>query len=524
MLARQKSFDDNYLDHEVYTRTASFMIRKKDEEDDEEEDEDDEERSSKVHKFSPPSDCKEKTRDRREVENKQSNINKSSSKEKVEDTTTDSSSKQPKGVPVTRLESFTEEREAPPTPETSPRSTSATNRLTQHNTPQDMPVKRTPPRRNKSHSPVPSPRMKDLHAPHSPPKPLENTSTSTSANTPPSSVRLAKDTPIPNCSVKTEDEEPSTRRRKLLQANETDTSGPLSRVSSTVESPQPEKKEYTSGRRFTVPINFQRQPSLDDMCIVKTEAPLVKRIFGRPLDLIKNPFPSFSAFKRNLNKDKPVLSVDSEKLYELLDALSWSFSFQMEKMRKLTLQLLRDESFRDRVVLQHVLQQDYNVSIGDYEADNILQYAALFVGNDRVRNEVNEPVGNEVNESVGMDESATPFEDQPFSLILPHDISKSKWRGHIDKLAICKHREAANLAAANIAASGPSNYWTRKVSKAELKEFREAVKKRRPKREGVDVSVYKQNPSHKVVPLVEHSPSNIKATYESFNGRVYALE
>ena len=136
---------------------------------------------------------------------------------------------------------------------------------------------------------------------------------------------------------------------------------------------------------------------------------------------------------------------------------------------------------------------DCNLSIGSYEADNLLQYANLY------RNHYD-------NNVIPFDDGAcSPFHnenaDLPFSLLLPHHISKSKWCKSLDKFAVRQCREASNFEAANMssvvmnrsAAVIIPTLTDIGISKQCIKEFKNEVKKHRPLRKnGSAVSVFKQ--------------------------------
>ena len=266
----------------------------------------------------------------------------------------------------------------------------------------------------------------------------------------------------------------------------------------------------------------QRRPSQDDTCIVKTtRSTLVKRMFNirKPLNDIKNSFPTFNVFKNNVQNKKSRLlqkhMIDSELLYELLENLHWSLSFQPDQRKELAMKLLSGEkSSFDRAALQQMLRDQCNVSIGNYEADNLLQYAALYLNQDT----------DTVQPFNGTEELYSPYfnekADLPFNLLLPHHISKKKWCNALDRFAIRQLREASNLEAANMTSVRMGSDYSRQnvhqgvkipslpsnITKQDIKEFREDVKKYRPERKNgiaVEISVYRKPKDSQVLPLNE---------------------
>ena len=109
---------------------------------------------------------------------------------------------------------------------------------------------------------------------------------------------------------------------------------------------------------------LRKRPSQDDICIVKTaRTSLMTRMFSirNPVGEIKHSFPSFNVFKNNVkNKKKDLYKkymIDSEILYDLLDNLHWSLSFQPDERKELTRKLLSGQkSTFDRNALQKKLR------------------------------------------------------------------------------------------------------------------------------------------------------------------------
>ena len=263
-----------------------------------------------------------------------------------------------------------------------------------------------------------------------------------------------------------------------------------------------------------------RQGSRDDSCIVKVEKMSLLQQIQKPIHVVKNSFPSFNVFKNNLKKRKKEILhdnlIDSILLYELLDNLSWSFSFLPEKRKELTKALLLDkDGAYDRFVLQKIMQEEYNVSIGEYEAENIVRYVSLYSKYfDRTT-----PLfinGDEDNIRSGL--ARHTIEGLPFSLLLPHDKTMEKWCDCVDRLAIRAMNLLTNLEASNmlnitggtvsaldcdVTQKETTNKY-RRITRREIDDFRVTVIKHRPKRKGgatVDISVYKPQSPSKVVPM-----------------------
>lgn len=311
--------------------------------------------------------------------------------------------------------------------------------------------------------------------------------------------------------------------------------------------------------------SLQRQPSQDDMVIVKCDHPnFIHKVLNiHPINAIKEVFPSFNVFKSNVEKRKSDLfekhMIDSEVLYELLDRLSWSFSFQQERRKLLTQRFLRaDGKSYTRDVIQSIIQEDFNISIGDYECDTLLRYAAMYVDHFHESNSVrlfDDAEKDKVErEGYGQQDYYYEKNDLPFSLLLPHNVKKSKWLNCIDRLAIRQLNEATNREAANMTrmagiknhknnrvsvlssrkismmVSGDSPGSSRRISKLEIREYRAMVKKRRPKRKlfnhggfQLDVSVFKATPASAPKTRQERITSFAGATYTSFSGRVFGV-
>jgi hypothetical protein len=317
--------------------------------------------------------------------------------------------------------------------------------------------------------------------------------------------------------------------------------------------------------------SLQRQPSQDDTCIVKCETNFINRVLNIP-NAIKESFPSFDIFKSNVQAKKTDLfdlhMIDSVLLYDLLDRLSWSFSFQVEKRKILTQRLLRaDGKSYTRAIIQSLLEQDFNISIGDYEADMLLKYAAMYVDHFHESNSVrlyDDPEKDKI-EREGF--GATYYfenDDLPFSLLIPHNIKRSKWMNFIDRLAIRQFNEATNREATNMKKMSGGFHLknqkrnrksknnllsmssrklsvfvaagrTRRIRKKEINEYRAAVVKKRPKRKltptnayPVKVSVYREVSDRELsqgpTTMREQKISKFQgSTYTSFNGRVYAM-
>ena len=142
---------------------------------------------------------------------------------------------------------------------------------------------------------------------------------------------------------------------------------------------------------------FIRKPSQDDSCVeVKCDKPFIHRVFNiqAPIkNLIKNSFPTFAIFKSNASQTLKSCfeeyMIDSERLYVLLDHLSWSFSFHQEKRRSFTSQLLLDKKgVFTAEVIQKVLQKHFNINIGEYEAQQLVQYVKLYSKHNHANNSV----------------------------------------------------------------------------------------------------------------------------------------
>lgn len=306
---------------------------------------------------------------------------------------------------------------------------------------------------------------------------------------------------------------------------------------------------------------LQRQSSQDDTCLVKTSQPsFIVRVFNfhNSLSAIKDPFPSFNVFKSTLQVNKDSLFdlhvIDSTLLYELLDNLSWSFCFQEEKCKSFTQSLLRTDLVLTRLFIQERLQFDFNVTIGNYEADMMLRYAMMyskhFHGKNSVRLFDDSTRDKEQRDGVG-----APYyyeeDDLPFSLKLPHHIKKSKWINCIDRLALRQFREseeeeinvsrdAVNLLSLprhnELPAAAVVSLPPRLITRRDVKEFRAAAQKRRPKRKDgfrVEIAVHRDlqhvDDTTKVnkdngVALQEHKRRAYEtSTFTSFAGRVYNL-
>ena len=328
----------------------------------------------------------------------------------------------------------------------------------------------------------------------------------------------------------------------------------------------------TTAPDISVPVkSLQRQPSQDDTCIVKCETNFIHRMLNIP-HAIKESFPSFDIFTSNVQAKKTDLfdehMIDSLLLYDLLDRLSWSFSFQVEKRKILTQRLLRaDGKSYTRAIVQSVLEQDFNISIGDYEADMLLKYAAMYVDHFHERNSIrlyDDPEKDKIEREGFGGTYYFENDDLPFSLLIPHNIKRSKWMNFIDRLAIRQFNEATNREATNMKKLSGGFHLknqkrnrksknnllsmssrklsvfvaagrTRRIRKKEIKEFRAAVVKKRPKRKltptntyPVKVSVYREVSGHELsqgpTTMREQKISNFQgSTYTSFNGRVYAM-
>jgi hypothetical protein len=167
----------------------------------------------------------------------------------------------------------------------------------------------------------------------------------------------------------------------------------------------------------------------------------------------------------------PTLShVDSDRLFDLLQMLSWTFSFNIDLLTRMSERLSRDASKISTDYLKCKMMTYFSVKIGDYEAENIIQWALLhnWAASHRLR---------------------AQLARQPFSLLLPHDMTKAQWCFRVDTLAISRGKELEeNQNIENLNSKVNDNITTKpppirfpRIKKSDRAKFKKIVKKCRRK-------------------------------------------
>ena len=167
----------------------------------------------------------------------------------------------------------------------------------------------------------------------------------------------------------------------------------------------------------------------------------------------------------------PTLShVDSDRLFDLLQMLSWTFSFNIDLLTRMSERLSRDASKISTDYLKCKMMTYFSVKIGDYEAENIIQWALLhnWAASHRLR---------------------AQLARQPFSLLLPHDMTKAQWCFRVDTLAISRGKELEeNQNIENLNSQVSDNITTKpppirfpRIKKSDRAKFKKIVKKCRRK-------------------------------------------
>lgn len=216
---------------------------------------------------------------------------------------------------------------------------------------------------------------------------------------------------------------------------------------------------------------IQGMRSKDDSCTPprKRSAYLVIHRFlslPNPLNFrTQSLFPPFNTFKKFMREKKRNFYanhqlVDSEVLYTVLQSLSLAFSMHPERLSMLTRRLLLNEYTRSGV--QKELQMEFNIAIGDYEAETLVHYAVLFTRHC---------------------DSVQPFSDldyDDFSLLLPHQQGLIVWCNVIDEMAtriILQTADREELASLGWSLNNGGGYDSGNIA-----QYREVVRKNRPKR------------------------------------------